>query len=37
MERIQLLGNQRASTGLHLVDGQLAIIPSTLRRKNKYT
>ena len=37
MLRIQLLGHQRASTGLHLVDGQLAIIPSTFRRKNNFT
>ena len=37
MVRIQLLGHQRASTGLHLVDGQFAIIPSTFRHKNKYT
>ena len=27
----------RASTGIHKVDGQLAITPSIFRRKNKYT
>ena len=37
MVRIQLLGHHRASTGTHLVDGQLAIIPSIFRRKNNYT
>ena len=37
MVRIQLLGHQRASIRTHLVDGQLAIIPSILRRKNNYT
>ena len=37
MLRIQLLGHHQASTGTHLVDGQLAIIPSIFRRKNNYT
>ena len=37
MVRIQLLGHHRASTGTHLVDGQLAVIPSIFRLKNNYT
>ena len=37
MVRIQLLGHHRDSTRTHLVDGQLAIIPSIFRRKNNYT